>query len=176
VALSKCTTVRRPTCALVAGAVVVASLGVASSGPAWGQDAGDADGAPTNPFPANTFHAFLLDDGEFTTIDPPGASGALTAATGINDHGQVVGYYFESGRNNSPRLPPGRERRVHHDRSSGCPVRNRGPRHQQPWPDRGRLRRRRRYGPCVSLRGRGVCTTINVPGAGDDPTARVEHG
>jgi hypothetical protein len=176
VALSKCTTVRRPTCALVAGAVVVASLGVASSGPAWGQDAGDADGAPTNPFPANTFHAFLLDDGEFTTIDPPGASGALTAATGINDHGQVVGYYFEADGITAHGFLRDEKRRVHHDRSSGCPVRNRGPRHQQPWPDRGRLRRRRRYGPCVSLRGRGVCTTINVPGAGDDPTARVEHG
>ena len=46
--------------------------------------------------PANTFHAFLLDDGEFTTIDPPGASGALTVAIGINDHRQIVGYYVDA--------------------------------------------------------------------------------
>jgi hypothetical protein len=108
-ALIDCTSIGRYGATVIVAAVLTA-LAVASSGPAWGQNAGDADGAPTNPFPANTFHAFLLDDGEFTTIDPPGASGALTAATGINDHGQVVGYYFESGRNNSPRLPPGREK------------------------------------------------------------------
>jgi hypothetical protein len=96
-ALPKCTTVRRPTCTLVAGAVVVASLGVVNSGPAWGQDTGDAGGASANPFPANTFHAFLLDDGEFITIDPPGASGALTTATEINNREQIRGYYLDAG-------------------------------------------------------------------------------
>jgi hypothetical protein len=70
-ALPKRTTVRRPTCTLVAGAVFFAALAVASSGPAWGQATGDEDGAP-----ADTFHALLLDDGEFTTIDPPWCSRA----------------------------------------------------------------------------------------------------
>jgi uncharacterized membrane protein len=73
--------------------VVFAAFAVASSGSAWGQDTGDED----RPFPANTFHAFLLDNGEFTTIDPPGASGALTAATRINDREQIVGYYLDAG-------------------------------------------------------------------------------
>ena len=71
---------------------VFTALAVASAGPAWGQDTGDED----RPFPANTFHAFLLDDGEFTTIDPSGASGELTFAIGINDHGQIVGYYVDA--------------------------------------------------------------------------------
>jgi uncharacterized membrane protein len=96
-ALPKCTTVRRPTCAVVAGAVVVTSLGVVNSGPAWGQDTGDAGGVSANPFPANTFHAFLLDDGDFITIDPPGASGALTTATEINNREQIRGYYLDAG-------------------------------------------------------------------------------
>jgi uncharacterized membrane protein len=73
-------------------ASVLTSLAVANAGPAWGQDTGDGDESP----PANTFHAFLLDDGEFTTIDPPGASGELTFAIGINDHGQIVGYYLDA--------------------------------------------------------------------------------
>ena len=75
------TSIGRYGMAAIAAAVFTA-LAVASSGPAWGQDTGDADEAP----PANTFHAFLLDDGEFITIDPPGASGELTFAIGINDH------------------------------------------------------------------------------------------
>jgi uncharacterized membrane protein len=50
----------------------------------WGHDNGD------------TIHAFLLDDGEFTTIDPPGASGAVTIASGINDHRQIVGWYLDA--------------------------------------------------------------------------------
>jgi uncharacterized membrane protein len=75
--------------AIAAG--VLTALAVANSRHAWAQATRDADGAPTN-----TFHAFLLDDGEFTTIDPPGASGALTFATGINDHGQIVGYYLDA--------------------------------------------------------------------------------
>jgi probable HAF family extracellular repeat protein len=79
-------------CTLVTGAVVFAAFAVASSGPAWGQETGDADEAPA----ANTSHAFLLDDGQFITIDPPGASGALTAATGINDREQIVGYYLDA--------------------------------------------------------------------------------
>jgi uncharacterized membrane protein len=74
-------------------AAVLTALAVANSGPAWGQDAGDEDGAPAS----NTFHAFLLDDGEFTTIDPPGASGAFTVATSINDREQIVGYYLDAG-------------------------------------------------------------------------------
>jgi hypothetical protein len=68
---------------------VFTALAVANSGPAWGQETGDAP-------PPDTFHAFLLDDSEFTTIDPPGASGAFTAATGINDHGQIVGVYVDA--------------------------------------------------------------------------------
>jgi probable HAF family extracellular repeat protein len=73
-------------------AAAVTALAVANSGSAWGQDTGDEDGAP-----ANTFHAFLLDDGEFVTIDPPGASGAFTVATSINDREQIVGYYLDAG-------------------------------------------------------------------------------
>jgi probable HAF family extracellular repeat protein len=75
-------------CTLVTGAVVSAAFAVASSGPAWGQVTGDEDGAP-----ANTLHAFLLDDGEFTTIKAPGARVEL-APFGINNRGQIVGEYI----------------------------------------------------------------------------------
>ena len=85
------TSIRRHGMTAIATAVFTA-LAVANSGPAWGQDTGSADEAPQ----ANTFHAFLLDDGEFTTIDPPGASGELTFAIGINDRGQIVGYYVDA--------------------------------------------------------------------------------
>ena len=78
------------TAAIVAAALT--ALSVVSSGPANGQNTGDGDEAPR----ANTFHAFLLDDGEFITIDPPGASGELTFAIGINDHRQIVGYYADA--------------------------------------------------------------------------------
>jgi hypothetical protein len=85
------TSIRRGGLAAIATAVFTA-LAVATLGPAWGQETGDPDGAP-----ANTYHVFLLDSGDFTTIDPPGASGALTTATGINDREQIVGYYLDAG-------------------------------------------------------------------------------
>ena len=44
----------------------------------------DADG---------TEHGFLLDDGVFTTIDHPDAGPLGTAAIGLNDRGQIVGFY-----------------------------------------------------------------------------------
>jgi probable HAF family extracellular repeat protein len=37
-------------------------------------------------------HGFLYDQGSYTTLDVPGAN--YTHASGINDSGQVVGYYF----------------------------------------------------------------------------------
>ncbi len=36
---------------------------------------------------------FLLSGGSYTPIDPPGSTSS-SAATGINDAGQIVGYYF----------------------------------------------------------------------------------
>ena len=42
-------------------------------------------------------HAFLLEGGAYTTIDPPGASQAW--ATGINNAGQIVGYYNDASGN-----------------------------------------------------------------------------
>ena len=41
--------------------------------------------------PRGVVHGFLLDNGNYTTIDVPGSS--LTAAMGINDAGQIVGTY-----------------------------------------------------------------------------------
>src|SRR5262245_2373743 len=37
-------------------------------------------------------NGFLLDQGSYTTIDPPGSTGG-SIASGINDSGQIVGYY-----------------------------------------------------------------------------------
>ena len=58
------TSIRRGGLAAIATAVFTA-LAVATLGPAWRQETGDPDGAP-----ANTYHVFLLDSGDFTTIDP----------------------------------------------------------------------------------------------------------
>jgi probable HAF family extracellular repeat protein len=40
-------------------------------------------------------HGFLLDQGNYTTLDVPGSG--FTYATGINASGQVVGFYFDAG-------------------------------------------------------------------------------
>jgi probable HAF family extracellular repeat protein len=42
-------------------------------------------------------HAFLLQNGSFTTIDPPGAvtTGDPTGLIGINDCGEIAGYYYD---------------------------------------------------------------------------------
>jgi hypothetical protein len=56
----------------------------------------DADAKP-NPdgiLPPGVLHGFLWDDGEFDTIDVPGA--AATAALGINNRRQVVGSYIDN--------------------------------------------------------------------------------
>ena len=45
---------------------------------------------------SGTLHAFLLDQGVVTTIDVPGA--VATLPSGINNHGQIVGIYFDGVR------------------------------------------------------------------------------
>ena len=48
-------------------------------------------------FADGTGHGFLLDKGNFTTIDFPGAPAtAPKGALGINDGGQIVGFYGTS--------------------------------------------------------------------------------
>jgi hypothetical protein len=43
------------------------------------------------------YHGVLLDaSGNYTTIDFPGAGGNGTTLTGINDRGQITGYYFDA--------------------------------------------------------------------------------
>jgi uncharacterized membrane protein len=57
----------------------------------------DADAQP-NPdgiLPPGVLHGFLWDDGEFETIDVPGA--AATAVLGINNRGHMVGSYIDAG-------------------------------------------------------------------------------
>ncbi len=45
---------------------------------------------------AGTYRGFIYDHGSYTTISVPSSSGEVTSATGINDLGQVVGYYRDS--------------------------------------------------------------------------------
>ena len=50
--------------------------------------------------PPGSLHGFLRDtSGTFTTIDIPGA--IVTALTGINDRGQMIGGYVDAGGNES---------------------------------------------------------------------------
>jgi probable HAF family extracellular repeat protein len=117
VALADRTTIGRYGIAAIAAGVLMA-LAVASSGPAWGQEAGDPASAPAASqagtiAPAGmmqmlmggtsdsgdgaplTGHGFLLDKGVFTTIDHPDAV-AESAALGINNRGQIVGFYVDA--------------------------------------------------------------------------------
>jgi hypothetical protein len=48
---------------------------------------------------AENRHGFLLSNGVVTTIDPPNAVDPFTAATGINNSGQIVGLYFDADFN-----------------------------------------------------------------------------
>jgi hypothetical protein len=43
----------------------------------------------------NAVHGFVLSRGQYTTLDDPDGIGA-TYAEGINDSGQVAGFYFDS--------------------------------------------------------------------------------
>jgi probable HAF family extracellular repeat protein len=45
--------------------------------------------------PRGNYHGFLYSNGHYTTLNDPLSPGG-TFATGINDHGQIVGYYFDS--------------------------------------------------------------------------------
>jgi probable HAF family extracellular repeat protein len=45
-------------------------------------------------YDGGTRHGFLLDQGSYTTLDVPGAH--WTHALGINDAGQVVGWYWDA--------------------------------------------------------------------------------
>ncbi len=60
------------------------ALGINAAGAIVGRYVG-ADG---------TLHGFLLDQGVFTTIDPPGS--IFTQAIGINNRGQIVGDYQDA--------------------------------------------------------------------------------
>jgi uncharacterized membrane protein len=42
------------------------------------------------------FHGFLLSDGEYSVIDPPDSTG--TALYGINDAGQMIGFYRDANQ------------------------------------------------------------------------------
>jgi uncharacterized membrane protein len=42
-------------------------------------------------------HGFLLDNGSYTTLDPPGST--YTQANGINDSRQIVGSYVDAAGN-----------------------------------------------------------------------------
>jgi hypothetical protein len=47
----------------------------------------------------NHIHSFVLTGGEFTPIEVPGAVPGSVGARGINDRGQVVGYYLDADFN-----------------------------------------------------------------------------
>ena len=54
----------------------------------------DADVDPADPhayYDTGRLRGFVLRDGKFTPVDFPGGQG--TKVSGINDHGQMVGYY-----------------------------------------------------------------------------------
>jgi hypothetical protein len=84
---------------------------------------GDAEPNPDGTPPPGVLHGFLWDDGDFETIDVPGA--AATAVLGINNRGQMVGSYIDAegayhgfvrDRGGSCRHPPRSSRRRAHGR------------------------------------------------------------
>ena len=110
--------------AIAAG--VFTALAVASSGPAWGQDTGDEAGAPAASRGG--------DDGSSRQMQM-----MMDARQRWQRRGPAHGPWFSAGQGC-----------LHHDRSPRCRRRNRGPRHQQPRPDRGRVHRCRRDDPRFS--------------------------
>jgi hypothetical protein len=82
------TTKRRRTALLTSAAAIVAALGLGAASPGQA-DSQSPDAALERIRPSG----YLQDrDGEFTRITVPGAR-VGTAATDINDHGQIVGFY-----------------------------------------------------------------------------------
>jgi probable HAF family extracellular repeat protein len=70
-------------------------------------------GAAPNPdgtIPRGTVHGFVWEDGQFRTIDVPGAT--YTQAFGINNRGQIVGGYRDSAGNQHGFLHDGRRYRT----------------------------------------------------------------
>ena len=47
---------------------------------------------------AGNFHGFVWDGGLFLTFDVPFPEATLTAPTGINNVGQIVGVYFDDDK------------------------------------------------------------------------------
>jgi len=68
--------------------------GAISAGAGGINDKGEIVGAYEEP--SNVWHGFLLEGGEYKTLDVPGA--AQTYATGINDKGYIVFYWTDSSR------------------------------------------------------------------------------
>jgi probable HAF family extracellular repeat protein len=91
-AMKAVTTARlRTAAAVVAVAAVV--LGMApAAGASRHPGEGDTDGSPR---PTTLSAGFLLDDGRFRTIEVPGSQ-VVTEPTGINDRGEIVGYYGDA--------------------------------------------------------------------------------
>jgi probable HAF family extracellular repeat protein len=81
-ALVEHTNVRRPTCTLVASAVVAATLTVAMAA------AAAASSSPSSPFPG-----FLLDRGRYIPFEAPDP-GVRIVPIGINNRGEIVGEYI----------------------------------------------------------------------------------
>ena len=94
-ALPKCTTVRRPICTLVAGAVVFAALAATTAG-ASAQSL------------AVILSGFLFDQGAYRTIAPPNARVTEFAPFGINERGQIVGGYVVDASRQSGFVRDGR--------------------------------------------------------------------
>jgi probable HAF family extracellular repeat protein len=57
-------------------------------------DAGQVVGYFTDG--AGNYHGYVYTSGTYTTLDPPGATGAFTLANGINSSGQVVGEFRDA--------------------------------------------------------------------------------
>jgi uncharacterized membrane protein len=77
----------------VPGAPLTQPLGINNRGEIVGADM-EADVDPDDPYAyydTGRLRGFVLRHGEFTPVDFPGGQG--TKVSGINDHGQMVGYY-----------------------------------------------------------------------------------
>jgi hypothetical protein len=57
---------------------------------------GDIVGAYSLTQNAAVIHSFLLRNGVFTSFDPPGATGLVSDASGINPGGIIVGIYTDA--------------------------------------------------------------------------------
>ena len=107
--------------AIVLTTLATAMAGASAQSPAGAPSQASMRGASSaaRPSPRVQFPGFLLDRGRYTAFEVAGAV-TQTFPLGINDRGQIVGYYDDAAR--TARLPAAEGRQAQHRSTSRAPA------------------------------------------------------